>query len=214
MRHFRSIALVWGLVITAACGGDSDDGDGGGGNAGTGPVTAAPGEVDTGLPESTPLEDVTPEQYANACEALREEVASRLGPDRAVRGVCEVFGGTATDDPTQCRATADACVPQVNDGTFLLPVTREQLDFTQFECGDTGELEGCSVTIGELETCLEDQMSSLEALLDDNDCDNAASVGIAEASALVDLGSTSPPSCARVQDECPGVGPFANLGTP
>jgi hypothetical protein len=213
MRHFRAVLLVCGLFAAASCGGESDEGDGDGGNAGTGPG-GTPGEVDTGLPETTPLENVTPEQYASACQELREAVASRLGPDRAVRGVCEVFGGTASDDPGQCRAAADACVPQVNDGTFLLPITRAQLDFTQFECGDTGELEGCAVTVGELETCLEDQMSGIEALLDDNDCDNAASVGLAEAMALVNLGSMSPPSCARFQEECPGVGPFADLGAP
>jgi hypothetical protein len=168
--------------------------------------------VDTGLPEATPLEDVTPAQYASACEALREDVSGRLGPDFAVRGVCEAYGAGLTDQPAQCRTAADACVTDIDPGPHpLLRLSRADLDFTQFECGDTGELEGCSVTIGEFETCLEDQMAAIETLIADNDCDNAASVSFADVVALQDLGATSPPSCTRVQDECPGVGPFADL---
>jgi hypothetical protein len=195
-------------VLSLACGGesDSDDGDQPGGDT--------PGEVDTGLPESTPLEDVTPEQYANACESLREDVRGRLGPDVATRGVCEVYAAALNDDAARCESDADVCVTQVNGNGLMLPgltLTRADLDFTTFECNDVGDLDGCSVTVGEFETCLEDQMSALEALMADNNCDNAASVGLTQAAALADLGSMAPPSCARVQQECPGVGPFGGL---
>jgi hypothetical protein len=74
-----------------------------------------------------------------------------------------------------------------------------------------GDLDGCSVTVGEFETCLEDQMSGLEALMADNNCANAASVDFTQAAALADLGSMAPPSCDRLQRECPGVGPFSEL---
>jgi hypothetical protein len=208
MRHFGKVAVVFGLLVASSCGGESDDGGGddpsGGGGGG--------GSVDTGLPETTALEDVTPQQYASACEALREEVSGRLGPDRAVRGICEVYGAALTDDPAQCRSAADGCVDDTDPGPNpLLGVSRADLDFTQFECGDTGELEGCSVTVGEFETCLEDQMAAIEALITDNDCDNAANVGLAEAMGLISSFGATPPSCTRVQDECPGVGPFGDL---
>ena len=210
MRKFETVALVWGLVFAAACGGESDSGTEGGG----GGDNAPDGEVDTGLPEATPLEDVTPQQYANACEALRDDVEQRMGPDRAVRGVCEAYGAALTDEPAACRAQADSCVPEVNAGTFTLPITRDQLDFTQFECGDTGELEGCSVTIGEFETCVEDQIAGIEALINDNDCDNAATVSLQDALALMNIAGMTPASCTRFQQECPGVGPFGDTASP
>lgn len=210
MRHFGKVAVVLGLLVASSCGGESDDGDGpagGGGGGGT--------ELDTGLPESTPLQDVTPEQYASACEALREDVASRLGPDRTSRGVCEVYGAALTDDPASCQSAADACEEDLDPGPHpLLMISRADLDFTRFECGDTGELQNCTVTVGEFETCLQDQMAAFEAAIADNDCDAAASVGITEATGFIDSLGSPPPSCTRVQDECPGVGPFGDLGTP
>lgn len=211
MRHFGKVAMVFGVLLASSCGGESDEGDGdppgGGGGDGS--------QLDTGLPESTPLQDVTPEQYAQACQALREDVSARLGPDRASRGVCEVYGAALTDVPDQCRSAADACEDDLDPGPHpLLQISRSDLDFTQFECGDTGELAGCSVTVGEFETCLTDQMAAFEAAIDGNDCDNASTVGLVEATGIIDGLSTPPASCTRVQQECPGIGPFADLATP
>ena len=204
MRISGKVAAMVALWCALGCGGESDSNDGGGGSGGGGDPA---GPVDTGLPESTPLESVTPEQYANACEALRESVEARLGPDRAIRGVCEVYSGALTDEPAQCRTSADTCVSDVNAGNGPLGISRQQLDFTMFECGDTGQLEGCTVTVGEFETCLEDRMSGIEALLEGNDCSNAANVSLTTAAALLDLGGMSPASCSRVEQQCPGVGP-------
>jgi hypothetical protein len=209
MRIIGGLALAWGCLLALACGGESDSDDG------NEPGGGSPGVVDTGLPEDTPLEDVTAEQYSNACEALRDDVRSRLGPDIAVRGVCEVYGAALSDTASACDSAADTCVTGVNGGGFTpapgVSITRADLDFTTFQCNDVGDLDGCSVTVGEFETCLEDQMSGLEALMADNNCANAASVGLEEALALADLGAMAPPSCARVQQECPGVGPFGGL---
>jgi hypothetical protein len=208
MRIIGHLAFACGVLSALGCGGesDSDDNEPGGGT---------PSEVDTGLPESTPLEDVTAEQYANACESLRDDVRSRLGPDIAVRGVCEVYGAAVENEASACDARADACESDANAGGFTpapgVTIARADLDFTTFQCNDVGDLDGCSVTVGEFETCLEDQMSGLEALMADNDCANAASVDFAQALALADLGAMAPPSCARVQQECPGVGPFGEL---
>jgi hypothetical protein len=88
--------------------------------------------------------------------------------------------------------------------------TREELDFTTFECGDTGNLAGCSATVGDLETCLDDRMTAIEQVLDDNDCDNAASVSLATALSLAGIASTLPPSCSRLE-QCPGLAPI--IGT-
>jgi hypothetical protein len=204
MIRFEKVALLSGLLLAlgAACGGDSDDGDAGGGGA-----SGAPGgSVDTGLPEDRPLEDVTVTEFSNACDALRDDVSARLGPDEATRGVCEVYSGALTDDPAQCRTAAATCVGQIDDGTFPL-IEREDLDFTNFECGDVGGLQGCTVTVGEFETCLEDRISAVEDTLAGNDCSNAASVDLNTVMGLLALGGESPASCTRVDQECPGAVP-------
>jgi hypothetical protein len=199
MKYIRGLALIMGFGLGLACGGESDSDDGGG-------ASGAP--LDTGLPDATPLENVTPAEYEGACDALRDDVSNRLGPDEAVRGVCEVLSGTTTNVPAECRTEAASCVTDVNSGDHPL-ITRADLDFTTFECGDVNELEGCAVTVGEFETCLNDRIEVVEKLLADNDCDNAATVDLITAAPLVDLGMTSPPSCARVDAECPNAGPFA-----
>lgn len=207
MRRFELWALAWGLGLVLGCGGESSDGDGAGGGS------AQPGAVDTGLPEEAPLDSVTPEQYANACESLRQSVRERLGPDTAVRGVCEVYEGAMTDDPAQCEVNADGCVTDVNAGNGPANISREQLDFTAFQCGDAGDLEGCSVTVGELETCLEDRISGIEQVLQGNDCDNAASVNLLTLTTLLGIGTALPPSCSRLE-QCPGLAPFVAPPSP
>ena len=86
MKRIEKLVWAGGLLLALGCGGESDSDDGDdtpGGGSGS--------QVDTGLPEDTPLEAVSPQQYANACESLREDVRTRLGPDIATRGACEVW---------------------------------------------------------------------------------------------------------------------------
>jgi hypothetical protein len=204
MKHIRRLALVLSVGLAASCGGDSDGDDDPGPGGG--------GQLDTGLPDATPLSDLTPAQYASACEELRSDVSNRLGPEESVRGACEVLGAAATNTASECDANADTCVEQTEDGThpLLTPGVRESLDFTQFDCGDAGELEGCDVTIAEFEQCLNDRMAVVERLLTDNSCANAASVDPVDALGLANIDNLeSPPSCARMDAECPTAGPFA-----
>lgn len=201
MKYIRHLALVWSVGLAASCGGDSDGGDE------SGPATG--GQLDTGLPDATPLSEITPAQYASACEELRNDVSERLGPEEAVRGACEVLQAGFTDTPDACNTAADTCVQQTEAGTNPL-FSAEDLDFTTFECGDADELEGCDVTIAEFEECLNDRVATVERLLQENSCANAASVSTRDALALADVGNIdSPPSCARVDAECPTAGPFA-----
>jgi hypothetical protein len=187
-----------GLWLALACGGE---GGSGGGDA---------GELDTGLPEETPLEDVTSEQYTAACEALRDRASSRLGPDKTVRGACEIFTGAFTNDPAECREGADDCVVQANDGTHAF-LSAEALDVTQFECvGGANDRAGCTVTVGEFETCMNDRLLAFERLLSENTCNNAAMIDFVSAMNLANFASMdAPASCAQLGAECPAVDPFA-----
>lgn len=204
MKKIRRFSFALGLGLAAACGGESDGGDADGGGAGTGGPP-----LDTGLPGETPLAELTPAQYAGACEELRNDVSNRLGREEAVRGACEVLQAGFTETPAACSSEADVCVRQTEDGTNPF-FSADDLDFTTFECGDVDELEGCDVSIAEFEACLNDRVALLERLLADNSCANAASVEFTDAVAAADLGNVdAPPSCARVDAECPTAGPFA-----
>jgi hypothetical protein len=193
----RSVFSGVGLWLALACGGDGS----GGGDT---------GELDTGLPEATPLEEVTAEQYTAACEALRERASSRLGPDKTVRGACEILGGALTDDPAACRDSAGDCVVQTNDGTHLF-LSVEALDVTGFDCaGGVNDRVGCTVTVGEFETCMNDRLVAFETLLAQNTCSNAAMINFASAMNLANFASMeAPASCAQLGAECPAVDPFA-----
>jgi hypothetical protein len=200
MIQFRYFALGCGLLLGLACGGESDDADSdtpGGG-------TSTP--IETGLPENTVVQSLTPQQFASACESLREDVSRRLPVDVTTRGFCEVYGAGIVDDSAQCRSAADSCVTQVNNGNNMF-VTREDLDLSMIECNsDTSALQGCTATVGELEVCLQDQVVAIEGLLADNDCDNAAAIDLDDAIALGDALGVAPASCTRLQAECPGLG--------
>lgn len=206
MNKIRTLSGACLLLLAAGCGGDDDE------ESSTGslePGSGEPADVDTGLPEDTPLESVTVEQYAAACETLRTDAAAELGPDQVVRAVCEVYAGAGVNDPTVCEAAAEACVGDfADDGVGPLGLTRESLDFTTFECGDASDLAGCTVTVGELETCVEDRLAYIAGLLAENDCDNAASVSLASATALLGQVNMSPASCTQLEQECPGVASF------
>jgi hypothetical protein len=204
MKQVQNLAFACGVLLALACGGDSDDGDDDNGGGGT------PGEIDSGLAESTRIDSLTPQQYTSACESLRDDVAARLGPDITTRGSCEVYSAAIVDDPAQCRTSADTCVGQVNNDTQPF-IKREDIDFTTVECGsDTSELQGCSATMGEVEACLRDRVTGIEGLLAANDCDNAASVGLEDAQALTVAIGMVPASCTSLQAKCPGF----DLGAP
>jgi hypothetical protein len=184
-----------------ACGGDSDDGDGGGNTPGGGSSTP----IESGLPESTVVQSLTPQQFASACESLREDVNRRLPVEVTTRGVCEAISAGGTNDPAMCRSLADGCVTQVNNGNNPF-VRREDLDLSMVECNsDTSQLQGCTATVGELETCLQDQVDAVEGLLADNDCDNAASIDVDDLEALQAALGAVPASCRSLQTECPGL---------
>jgi hypothetical protein len=201
MKYIEYLALVLSVGLAASCGGDSD------GDDDSGPATG--GQLDTGLPDATPLAEITPAQYASACEELREDVSNRLGREEAVRGACEVLQAGLTETPAACETGADTCVEQTENGTNPF-FSADDLDFTMFECGDVDELEGCEVTIAEFEECLNDRVATVERILAENSCANAASVSLTDATGAANIANLdAPPSCARVDAECPTAGPFA-----
>jgi hypothetical protein len=205
MKAFQKVPvfLMFALSAAAGCGGDSD----------SDPDQNNGGAIDTGLPEATPLSDVSAAQYLEACEAVRSSVASRLGPDTTLRGACEIYGAALTNAPSECRTAADVCVSTAENGTNPL-LNKDDVDFTtQLDCqADVSDLQGCSVTVGQYETCLNDRLVAFENLLANNNCEHAATVDPATAMAAADFGNmASPPSCAALESQCPDADPFGQI---
>src|SRR5690606_10060887 len=134
MRNF----LGWALVSVMApatmvgCGGD-------------GPAT-----IDTGLPESTLLVDLTDAQSVEACIAFetweREESRDLLSK----RELCTVFAAAFTEDAASCEAAVTACLEREPEPEMPEDETPAE------ECADETAPElmaSCDVTVGELEDC-------------------------------------------------------------
>lgn len=184
MKHLTELALCAFVGLGVACG--DDDGGGSG-------VTP----VDTGVPEATVLGDVTPTQYMQICTSLGNALETNLSSERITRGLCEALGALATDDAGSCRDVADQCVSEGAGGVDV------GMPAEDFECADISGLEGCNVTIGEFETCVNDALRTLDRFFDELSCANAARVN---QSTMPTPPEETPASCARLETECPGSG--------
>jgi hypothetical protein len=183
--------------LAAGCGGDSDDGE----------APAPSGQVDTGLPESMVLSDVTSAQYLQACQSVKTAVSMRLNRDTLTPPVCEVVGASQTDTADQCQALASLCVDQLKSGNSPL-FDVSMLDFgNDIQCdGDVTDLDDCGITVGQFETCSNDTIDAVEKALADRSCAHAATVGREALTQLTMIQSmATPPSCEPLQSRCPNL---------
>lgn len=192
------IILASGILAAgAACGDDDGNGNGNGGSN---------ARVDTGLPESTELQDVTAAQYEAVCDSVRDTLGQRFGAERMTRALCELQGAALEDEPAVCREAADQCVTDVQNDDSMFFTTEDADVASDFECGEMSGLEGCDVTIGEFETCLNDTMTAVDTALAAVACDNAANVELTDVLAgdnLLEI--EQPSSCQRLETNCPGT---------
>jgi hypothetical protein len=194
MESLNKFGLWLSLGGALACGGDSSG-----------------KRVDTGLPEATALRDVTSSESQSACENVRSSIQAEFTLEKNTRSACELFGAALTETSEECQVRADTCVDQTESGSNPL-FNREQLDFAGgFECdGDTSAFEGCSVTVGEYENCMDAQIERMQALFARYTCAQAASIQTGDAQTFVQELSNpeTPAACERLQTECPEAAPF------
>ena len=177
----------------------------GGGGSGT--------HVDTGLADATALRDLTSAQAISACQSVRSAIQAQFTVDDNVRRACELYGSALSDTPAECRTQADSCVTQTNDGDNPL-FPRDALDFSAaLDCeGDSSSgFEGCAVTVGEYERCLDARIDQVNQLFSSFSCAHAASVEMSDAQDFVEqlAHPQTTSACERLQSECPQAGPFA-----
>lgn len=172
--------LGWALVsvMASACG---DDG---------------PPDVDTGIPDSTPLVDLTDEQAVQACIAFERWDREEAGGLVSDRDLCTIFAVAFTEDAASCEGAITACLNAEPEPETEPENTPEE------ECaGETApELSStCDVTVGEIEACTNARIDATRRLVGDLDCSYAGDEARLEA--LEDR--YEPEICRDIERRCP-----------
>lgn len=187
MHSIKLFAIICASSLALACGGDDDDDDKGSGNPQTG------GSIDSGLPSSTPANQLSTEETAALCEELGA-AGERWANDAQLKsGMCRyaaymsaVFLGELSGDAKGlCESTYSDCMAE--------PATSET------QC--TEPSDQCTATVGEIEKCLNEGMAGLSRALDDiPSCDE-----LTDEIDLSVLAAANPESCEVVSQKCPEV---------
>jgi hypothetical protein len=174
--------------VGAGCGGDDDDSSG--------------GDVTTGLAANKLLSDVTEAEAQSACERLATGFESKLGEDRLVRSFCTLFGAISAENKAECETARDTCIDQAADGQGI--GAQATTEVQPPDCTGSASLLECEGTVGDLESCANDMIDQVLALLDSFSCDDAGTIDPAEAEGMADA-IEPPASCAAA---CGEDGPF------
>lgn len=163
---------VVGTLFSLAC--DSDD-EGGGGS----------GTFNTSVGSSKTIDKLSSAESAQFCkdaEAWADSFSKSIGPK-----FCKV-AGLLTDSKAECEKTVSDCVKEVSvpdesTGMCMPP-------------------ENCTATVGEVEKCLNDTVTTLNSFLDKF----PTCAQIADGSGSVPLSEPAQPaSCKAIEKTCPDV---------
>jgi hypothetical protein len=226
MRLSRaSWVIACALAIVACDGGGGGDGsaDGGGGFLGTGNGGNAgvfggagaaasggagasgasgtgQGDVDTGLPPTKTLGEVTPAEAPALCNALASSVQNAIDRGELKRFTCTIAAlsdairqsasGMTEIDRAACAQAVNECLAEPDDTT------------TENNCANTKlatTLMGCEATAGELEACLNASVDQLSNLFDAFSCNSQLS------ELMTGGGFEEPAACGTLDMKCPGV---------
>lgn len=185
-----ALSALGAASLAAGCGDDEDGG----------------GDVTTGIAPSTQLADVTTEQLASACPRLKAGFDRVFQADKLIRSICTLAGAAAADTRADCIMIRDQCI---EEASMAGSDTLEGLSEVEFTCEDDTEsdINQCTGTVGQLETCFNDMLDTFDDLLNQYTCDDAASVEQDDLEGFGDMVGVSPASCEAVG--CPGGSPFA-----
>lgn len=180
-----------GVSIAAGCGGDSGGSD-----------------VSTGLPPTQLLSEVTEEDAQAACERLQAGFEQRFNRGIVVQAACTLAAASFASTPDSCNDVRAACIDEANAPGSE---TMMDIEFTEvdLDCGSGGmvDLAECGdATVAELETCFNDTLDQLTALLNRFTCADAASIEEDALEGFGDMVGEPAQSCAVL--ECGAGQPF------
>jgi hypothetical protein len=174
------------LGLLAGCGGDDDGG--------------SSTQVDTGIAKDKALSSVTSEEAQNACESMRDAMQDVIDPDSIINMFCTVLSAANTSDEASCNQQKAECIEQAREQA-------DEVEEVDFDCdGDTTEFEGCDVTVGVLESCLNDTLQVFRSVLTQYSCKDAGTISDAEFEEIGNFDIEPPASCEPLIDQCDGAG--------
>src|SRR5262245_24321101 len=160
-------ARAW-TVLTLGCAllgcGDDDDGR----------------SITTGLPRNKPLAELNADELRTACRALSDGLDAVVTPARrqrlactarAVPGSLMTVNGTAQIDVATCRMMVGQCVAAAPVDAGIDPMLDQDVS-EAFDCASASslEVEGCDVTVGEFESCLDEMVGAYDQFVSLFEC--------------------------------------------
>jgi len=136
---FRYCLIVAGLALSAC--GDS-------------------GRIDTGLPRSKPLNEITDAEARRACENVVDDLEIMLTREQD----CTLEGLLRASTEADCEAARDECLARPEPD----PPAPEDCSMS-----DASDFADCPATVGELEDCLDARLASNESFLRSLSCADA-----------------------------------------
>lgn len=172
----RSAGLVIGLVALVSSGCADED----------------PGDIETTVPQSKPVNALDDDEKADLCEDVADWAETNVTPELFQRlGCIGDAVSAATDggglDEGACRDAYSACLSQPYE---------DEIDFAAAEC-NADALPNCDITVGQYLACAEDSFAILNDILSAFDCSNLEALTAVEQSEL-------PEACVTLQQRCPG----------
>jgi hypothetical protein len=151
---------------------------------------ACGGDDDGGTDERR-ISSLSTAEAKELCQDLLASIDNSewMGVARLVCGVAELL------EPECNNAHIDACVTQTLAALKAEPAQCDDVS------DDQTDLSSCTVTVGELYSCLQDTISAISAVGKTLKCENLGTIN---------LDPALPPSCQRIKASCPGLVDEAN----
>jgi hypothetical protein len=161
MKNLEATAtLICSLLALAGCGDSKGE---------------SSGEVSSEISTSKALMEVSTEEATSGCEHLKGAVEARFDRASARSGLCTLFAVALSSSESACTTLRDSCLKgDPGDGASAAgsPLADPAQDF---QCGGW---QGCTATVGELETCLGDVLDAFDAVLNAYTCQDASTLQV------------------------------------
>lgn len=150
------------------------------------PLLFACGGDDGGTNDERRISSLSTAEAKELCQNLFAGIDNSewMGVARLVCGISELL------QPECVNAHIDACVSQTVAALKAEPAQCDDVSDSQTD------LASCTVTIGELNTCLDDTISAIAAVGKTLKCENLGTIN---------LSPSLPASCQRIKTACPGL---------
>jgi hypothetical protein len=183
------------------------------------------------------LSEVTQEEATRGCNQLKGQVEARFNPTTMKPKLCTLVAASFSSNEASCNSLRDACVQDDSAGDANSADGFGPAEDVSCSGATADGWQGCTATVGEMETCLNDMLDALDAMLnaysckdagtlqsDDDDCEpppldqngrpaidpntNMPYVDECEDSSPFNFAPASPASCRALQTKCPNLGLF------